>query len=71
MDIGYVLLPSTLSPRATAMGYGNRWTPKNEKGKDSPSPGSYVLPDTLDKKENKPIRIKVFISKKKKNLVVV
>ena len=56
MDIGYVLLPSTLSPRATVMGYGNRWTPKNEKGKDSPSPGYYVLPDTLDKKGIKFVR---------------
>jgi hypothetical protein len=32
------------------MGFGNRWTPGNDKGKDSPPPGSYVIPSTLDKK---------------------
>ena len=32
------------------MGFGTRWTPHNEKGKDSPPPGSYYIPTTLDTK---------------------
>lgn len=50
IDVGYVLMPSTLSPRSTIMGFGTRWTPQNPKGKDSPPPGSYTIPSTLEKK---------------------
>ena len=50
IETGYTLLPSTLSPRGTMMGFGTRWTPHNEKGKDSPPPGSYYIPTTLDTK---------------------
>ena len=36
-------LPSTLNPRTTSFGYGQRWTPSNPKGKDSPPPGTYRI----------------------------
>lgn len=36
-------LPSTLNPRSTSFGYGQRWTPVNITGKDSPPPGSYKI----------------------------
>ena len=53
---GYTALPSTLSPRSTIMGFGSRWTPHNEKGMDSPPPGSYQMPSTLDKKGPKIVK---------------
>jgi Sperm-tail PG-rich repeat len=56
IDIGYLLLPSTLSPRSTIMGFGNRWTPRNEKGKSSPPPGSYQIPSSFDKKGPKIVK---------------
>ena len=49
-DVAFVTMPSTLSPRSTIMGFGNRWTPRNDKGKDSPPPGLYSIPSTLDPK---------------------
>jgi len=36
-------LPSTLNPRTTSFGYGQRWTPVNPTGKDSPPPGTYRI----------------------------
>lgn len=56
IETGYTMLPSTLSPRSTMMGFGSRWSPYNEKGKDSPPPGSYSFPTTLDKKGPKIVR---------------
>lgn len=40
---------STLNPRSTSLGFGQRWIPKNPQGKDSPPPGSYNLPSTLNR----------------------
>jgi hypothetical protein len=56
MDAGYVMLPSALSPRATIMGFGTRWTPRNERGQDSPPPGSYSIPSTLTSKGPKIVK---------------
>lgn len=36
-------LPTTLAARSTSFGLGQRWTPMNPGGKDSPPPGSYVV----------------------------
>jgi Sperm-tail PG-rich repeat len=46
----FVILPSTLDRRGTALGYGGRWTPGNKSGFNSPAPGSYNLPSTLNTK---------------------
>lgn len=50
IDVGFVQMPSTLSPRSTMMGFGTRWTPHNTKGKDSPPPDSYTIPTSFNKK---------------------
>lgn len=47
LDVGYLSMPSTLNSRSTTMGLGSRWSPRNDKGKDSPPPGLYSIPSTL------------------------
>ena len=47
LDVAYLVMPSTLSRRSTTMGLGSRWSPRNDKGHDSPPPGLYSLPSTL------------------------
>ena len=45
----FITPPSCLNQRATSIGFGERWKPMNSMGKDSPPPGSYNLPSTLNK----------------------
>lgn len=47
IDAAFVSMPSTLSPRSTVLGFGTRWTPQNERGKDSPPPDTYYIPTTF------------------------
>ena len=40
---------SSLNQRSTSIGFGERWKPRNPMGNDSPPPGTYNLPSTLNK----------------------
>ena len=42
------VLPSTLNARTTSFGFGNRWTPINLTGKDSPPPNTYEIQSGFD-----------------------
>ena len=50
----YCDLPSTLSEITCSFGYGKRWTPANQTGKDSPPPGSYDPPQLFGIKNKGP-----------------
>lgn len=50
VDVDFLPLNSTLNQRTTTMGLGTRWTPRNDKGKDSPPPGLYSIPSSLTTK---------------------
>lgn len=39
--------PTSLSKRSTSFGFGKRWEPKNEKGRDSPPPTAYNPPSSF------------------------
>ncbi|OMJ85829.1 hypothetical protein SteCoe_12739 [Stentor coeruleus] len=56
-------MPSSLSNRACSFGYGKRWTPMNESGKDSPSPGTYEARNFFGEKNKGPSFQKKYTSK--------
>mmetsp|Transcript_3186 Transcript_3186/g.2924 ORF Transcript_3186/g.2924 Transcript_3186/m.2924 type:complete len:187 (+) Transcript_3186:122-682(+) len=43
----YIVPPTSLSKRSTSFGFGRRWEPKNEKGRDSPPPTAYNPPSSF------------------------
>ena len=45
----HIDLPSTLADRATSFGFGQRWTPRNPMGNDSPPPNSYAVMRELER----------------------
>ena len=45
----FISPPSSLNPRSTSIGFGERWKPRNPMGNDSPPPGTYTLPSTFNK----------------------
>ena len=51
-DCLQLVLPSTFNPRSTSFGFGQRWTPINPAGKDSPPPNNYRQPSDFDSKRN-------------------
>ncbi|CAG9335082.1 unnamed protein product [Blepharisma stoltei] len=40
----FIIPPTSLSKRSTSFGFGKRWEPKNDKGRDSPPPTCYSPP---------------------------
>lgn len=46
-EIDYMSPYSTLSPRATSIGFGQRWKPEIQSSKGMPPPGSYDIPSTF------------------------
>lgn len=48
-NIAYLSPQSTISPRSTSLGFGSKWELINNKGKNSPPPGTYDLPTTFNK----------------------
>jgi hypothetical protein len=60
-EVDYINPFSSLSPRATSLGFGQRWKPEIQSSKGMPPPGSYEIPSTFSSKVGPKI-VKSFIS---------
>lgn len=46
-EVDFIDPYSSLSPRATSIGFGQRWKPEIQSSKGMPPPGSYEIPSTF------------------------